>query len=224
MSVERRLYAWSEIGEVPAGTGIYAWYYRHMLTDFDIQKLKSEILLLSGPTKEEEAASLVTDFLQTHLFTPLTEEPYDASMWGALKPRYEGKLHYRQTISASLIQRLATEPDRLDTLKKILAEAVPEFSSPIYIGMSVDLRTRLSRHKSLIEAYKASKCGHSLDTDATLSGEAHADHSFAWDVVRRGLSVNRLEVSVRRITAPESVHVDAENILNRINHPLCGRN
>lgn len=224
MTAARRLYAWPEVGEVPTGTGIYAWYYRHMLTDFDIQQLKDALKLLSAPAQQEEALAVVTKFLHTHLFGPLAEEPYDASMWGPLKPRYEGKLHYRSAISVSLVERLVAEPDRLVTLKKILAEAVPEFASPIYIGMSVDLRTRLRRHKHLIETYKAADSGRLPEGDAPTSEEDHADHSFAWDVVRRGLSVNRLEVSVRQITAPESVHVDAENILNRINHPLCGRN
>lgn len=224
MPPEKKLYAWPDVSDIPPKTGIYAWYYRYMLTDFDIQKLTTDLTHMTGPTKKEDAEAAVSKFLQVHLFGPLVEEPYDTCMSGPLKPRYEGKLTCRSTISASLVERLAADPSRLVTLKKVLAEAVPEFASPIYIGMSVDLRSRIRRHKHLIETYKASDIGHAPNWDPDKSAEDNADHSFAWDVVRRGLSVNGLHVSIRSIAAPMNVHVDAENILNRINHPLCGRN
>jgi hypothetical protein len=223
MLVERRLYAWSELGEIPDGTGVYAWYYRHMLTTFDIQELKGELARLTEPSRQKKAADVVTKFLHAYLFGPLAEEPYHASMRGRLKPQYEGRLDYSSPISDSLVARLVANPDRLFVLQKILAEAVPEFASPIYIGMSVDLRSRLRRHKRLIETFKAAGAEYRPEGDNSASEEDRADHSFAWDVVRRGLSVNRLEVSVRQIAAHEGVHVDAENILNRINFPLCGR-
>ena len=113
-------------------------------------------------------------------------------------------------------------PDRLWAFKTILEEAVLEFASPIYIGMAVNLQTRVLRHKHLIQKYKR---GSAFDLDeGELSEEETSDRSFAREVVRRGFSLSRLIVSVRVIESSLNVQLDAENILNRINFPLCGRN
>jgi hypothetical protein len=88
--------------------------------------------------------------------------------------------------------------------------------------MAINLNNRLCRHKNLIERYKAA-ASRSV-SDEPFDALDDKDHSFAREVVRRGFSTNGLAVAVRVIDAPESVHVDAENVLNRINYPLCGRN
>lgn len=221
MRPERKLYLWPDIEETPDETGVYAWYYRHTLSDFDINKLVTDLKALA-PNSAKDASARVVDFLQSHLFGIFVEEPYDALLRGPLKPTYQGKLINSPNISKDLVERIMAEPTRLWTLKKVLEEAVPEFASPIYIGMSVRLNVRLRRHKRLIERYKAA-AGRPLDEDP-VNAQDRNDHSFAREVVRRGFSTNGLVVSVRVIDASESVHVDAENILNRINYPLCGRN
>lgn len=223
MRPERKLYLWPEIDDTPDETGVYAWYYRHTLADFDINKLIGDLgALPATPTKQADARARVTEFLQKHLFRAFTEEPYDAILRGPLKPTYQGKVANVATISPDLVDRVVAEPARLWTLKKVLEEAVPEFASPVYIGMAVNLNARLLRHKSLIDRYMAA-AGRPIDDEPLDSLESN-DHSFAREVVRRGFSPNGLAVAVRVIDAPESVHVDAENILNRINYPLCGRN
>jgi hypothetical protein len=220
MRPERKLYLWQEIDDTPDKTGIYAWYYRHTLADFDIKKLIADLGKLPA-TATKEAAARVTEFFQAHLFQSFVEEPYDALLKGPLKPTYEGRLANTANISPGLVERIVAEPARLWTLKKVLEDAAPEFASPVYIGMAVNLNNRLRRHKSLIERYKAA-AGRPVDEES-LSPLDDNDHSFAREVVRRGFSTNGLAVAVRVIDAPESVHVDAENILNRINYPLCGR-
>lgn len=220
MPQERKLYPWLDIGKVPEKTGIYAWYYRHLLSDHDIDTLTASLATVKG--NEERENELVRDFLRTFLFDVFQEEPYQVLMRGALKPTYEGPIPHVSSITEGLVRRIATEPKRLWALKVVLDEAVPEFASPIYIGMSVHLRTRLGRHKQLIKLYQE---GTTLDLGkGTLSEEELSDHSFARDVVRRGFRTSRLVVSIRVIEAAENVHLDAENILNRINFPLCGKN
>jgi hypothetical protein len=218
MHPERKLYRWEEIGDTPGDTGVYAWYYKHTLTDFDINKLIIDLKKLGS----KDSASRVLAFLQTHLFQAFVEEPYDAAVRGPLKPTYQGKLANVASISPDLIDRIVAQPSRLWAIKKVLADAVPEFASPVYIGMAVSLRSRLGRHKRLIERYMAAG-GTSVD-DELLTLPEKNDHSFARDVVRRGFSTNGLAVAVRLIDSPESVHLEIENILNRINFPLCGRN
>jgi hypothetical protein len=221
MGPERKLYAWAEIGEILPKTGIYAWYCKHTFTEFDIGKLVADLAGLPAEATQE-AKDLVQRFLETHLFSVFVEDPYDASITGPLKPAYAGQLHHAHRISEDLVARIAQEPGRLRVLKKVLEDAVPEFASPIYIGMSDNLHRRIGRHKKLIETYRA---GDAVPMPGLSASPAEkADHSFARDVARRGFSLNRLVVSVRCIDAPGNVHVDAENILNRINYPLCGRN
>lgn len=218
MHPERKLYRWEEIGDTPSEAGVYAWYYRHTLTDFDITKLISDLKLL-GPKEAEDRVFL---FLEKNLFRPFLEEPYEAVIRGPLKPTYQGKLSNKANISPDLIERIALDPTRLWTIKNILVGAAPEFASPIYIGMASSLRTRLSKHKRLIERYMSAG-GEKLD-DGQLTQTEISDQSFAREVVRRGFGTNGLAVAALVIDTPESIHVDIENILNRINFPLCGRN
>jgi hypothetical protein len=221
MSPERKLHSWTEIDDIAPKTGIYAWYCRHSLTDFDINRLIGDIAALPA-NAVQLAQGMVLRFLESHLFSVFVEDPYTVSATGPLKPSYRGEILHDYTVSADLVARLAQEPERLRTLKRVLEEAVPEFASPIYIGMSDNLYTRVRRHKKLIETYKA---GDSIPMPGLILNPAErADRSFAHEVARRGFSLNRLVVSVRYIDAPGNVHVDAENILNRINYPLCGRN
>lgn len=222
MQPERKLYSWIDVGKVPAKTGIYAWYYRHLLADHDIMTLTANLAAAKGD--EECKNDLVRAFLRLFLFDLFQEEPYQVALRGPLKPTYIGPVPHVVTITEGLVRRIATEPDRLWVLKKVLDEAIPDFASPIYIGMSVDLNGRVGTHKRLIQDYKR---GATFDIgEAGISEEEIADHSFAREVVRRGFSPNRLVVSVRVIesSAAENVHLDAENVLNRINFPLCGRN
>lgn len=222
MHTQRKLYLWQEIDDTPARTGIYAWYYRHTLADFDINKLIADLRDLPTTASTIEARERVTAFLRKHIFGAFIEEPYDAVIRGRLKPTYEGTLSNDATISPELVERIMLEPERLWSLKTVLQEAVPEFASPVYIGMAVDLNCRLRRHKRLIEQYMAA-AGRARSDDKLTPMESE-DHSFAREVVRRGFSSNGLAVAVRVLNTQEKVHVDAENILNRINYPLCGRN
>jgi hypothetical protein len=214
------LYGWREVDEIPASSGIYAWYYRHTLTDFDINQLITDLTKMAQAPPEEREGR-VRKFLLTFLFDVFREEPYEVDVTGPLKPRYRGKVDHVSTVTLGLIQRIAGDPKRLWVIKKVLEEAVPEFAAPIYIGMADDLRARTQRHKRLIQYYKSQE-----DRDAwePTTAEEEAEHSFARDVVRRRFNLARLEVAVRLIDMQGDVHLDAENILNRINFPLCGRN
>ena len=137
------------------------------------------------------------DFFSTFLFDVFREEPYQVTMIGPLKPSYRGIVPHVMDITGGLIRRVAKDPGRLRVLKQVLEGAVPEFASPIYIGMSDNLRDRVGAHKRLIQKYKA---GERFDLgEGQISEEESADHSFAREVVRRGFSLGRLAVAVRAI-------------------------
>ena len=210
-------FSWHEIGDVPAAPGVYAWYYTPEITGFDLDQITAHIATLKDRDDTSAAKDALRAFLDEAVFRYFREQPYSAQLRGALKPRYEGQIEHRPTLSESLLERIIEEPARLATIRSVLEASTPDFASPIYIGMSERLRTRLSRHKSLIEKYGE------LPGPGS-SEEEQRDHSFAKEVRARSIPPSRLFVVATVISGPPGTYVDIENILNRIHYPLLGRN
>jgi hypothetical protein len=208
-------YKWSEISEVPSVSGIYAWYYQVVLTEHDLSRVISRVESLKREGENKKAKKKIGEFLRSSVFKYFAEEPFEASVSGPLKPEYTGELEHQPESSDSLLQRLVENPNRLYTVKEVLANATPEFASPIYIGMSKDLNKRIKGHRDLIIDYRGGNSS-SVGTDR--------DQSFARRVVKRNLVPTRLHVSIRKISGKGARYVDTENILNRINFPVLGRN
>lgn len=217
-------YRFHELNQVSEVPGCYSWYYRLELASRDIQACLQQV----GQAESPEAKNAIIEaFLRQRLFKHYTETPYRVSLEGRLKPPYEGDVHNQFRVSSSLLQRIAEDPERLFRLKTLLFESVPIFASPIYIGVAKDLRQRLLRHKSLIEKFaNAAAIGVvEADTQEAPDEETAKDHSFAREVasIRKFSSAN-LVVYTFPIEIDEHVRYDLENVLNRINYPLCGRN
>lgn len=219
-----RLYELMQAPELP---GVYAWYYRIELSDKDITDC---IASCNCAASDDERCAVVRLFLERRLFSYYREQPYQAVLTGPLKPTYSGLLENEMPISPSLVTRLAAKPDRLWALKDLLQQSIPFFASPIYIGVAKNLRRRLLRHKSLIERYQQSMAAGLMDPvadmDAEDDGERDKDHSFAREVATsRRFATYNLVVHVMELeTDEDGLRVDIENLLNRINYPLCGRN
>ena len=97
------------------------------------------------------------------------------------------------------------------------------FEGDAAIGMAANLRRRLGGHKAAICRLKDTiEAPEGIDEGS--EDDQRRAHSFAKEVVRRQLSVNRLLVIVRKTNQSGDEYMDAENILNRINFPICGRN
>lgn len=214
--LEQKLLRFHEVEEAPAGPGVYAWYCHFRIADRDV-----EDLLASLPTVQDRD-SAVRAFLAAHLFGPFRETPYSVRMTGPLKPQYQGEIAHAEPISPALVSRIAATPARLRTLSGVLACAVPWFASPIYIGCSIALRRRLRGHTRLMQQLREGlePLPHPEDT------ETATDHSFARDaIVHRRLDPNELWVAVMPVEGLDrDTALDVENVLNRINFPLCGRN
>jgi hypothetical protein len=217
-----KLFRWREINQIPTSGGVYAWYFTPDLSEYDSDEFIRKILLLKENNDVEELMKYVDEFLYEYIFRFFVEKPYEARVYGALKPNYQGVLHHKPAISSSLVQRLIEKPGRIKEIGKILSSSVPNFSSPIYIGMSKDLSSRLAKHKSLIEKYRETP---SLvpNIDAMLE-EDQRDHSFAKEVCARSISPTLLSVIIEPVMGVADEWIDVENILNRIHFPLLGRN
>lgn len=212
-------YSWYEIGDVPAEPGVYAWYYTPEITDYDLDKIISTVRRLKASAGAAAAKQAVRLFLEDTVFRYFREQPYFAQLRGPLKPTYEGTIGHAPSLSESLVDRIVEDPTRLEAIRDVLEASAPDFASPIYIGMSERLASRLKHHKSLIEKY-----GEIANLGVRTSTEEQRDHSFAREIRDRDIPPSRLFVVTRVISGPAGTYVDVENILNRIHYPLLGRN
>ncbi len=216
------LYWWTELGEVPEKAGVYAWYYSPEITDFDLEQINSELMVCRKTDDTNKASQIVEDFLHNNLFRYFQEEPYQASLRGPLKPRYEGYFEHTPELSEELVRRIVEEPERLFTIKNVLEKSAPYFASPIYIGMSENLSQRIKTHKKLIEKYCSSA---SISGDrSSKEDKGERDRSFAMRISKLSIPPTRLFVVIHPYENLGKRYVDIENILNRIHYPLLGRN
>jgi hypothetical protein len=219
MPPRRETLHWWTIDKAINKPGVYAWYYKPQLTNHDIDVLITTLKTAEAVTRGD----LVREFLQRHIFDPLSDGPYTAAIRGPLKPTYEGALHIKAAISDDAVARIASNPERLRQIKAILEASVPDFSSPIYIGMATNLQRRLVSHKAAINRLKHT-VHPAVELDETVSEDQYPTQSFAAEVVRRNLSVNNLIAVTQTTEFLSDEYKDAENILNRLSFPICGRN
>lgn len=210
------LHRWDAIATVADRPGLYAWYYQPRLTERDIATLMAD---LAKTAETAERRALVAIFLRQHVHGPLREPPFDATLGGALKPRYAGQLAHDPTISPGLLDRLAERPERLRSLRVLFDGDPTALSSPLYIGMaSKSLRNRLLAHRRLIGELRAG-----MQPTLTSAEIGEGDASFARAVVARAMAPSRLTVCVRPMALDAGL-VDLENVLNRVFFPIFGRN
>jgi hypothetical protein len=198
---------------IRSDSGIYAWYYSVAIGDYDIKNISD---YLNATSSEADKYAEVRSFLDRHLFSYFVEDSYQARIHGKLMPEFKGSLNHVSQISDSLIYKIIDDPQVLFDLKKVIDSLRIEFSSPIYIGMSDNLQSRVNKHKQLIESYKGHKKVHQ-DLD-------DRDENFAARVASRGMNETKLKVAIMYVPSDENLHNIMENILNRINYPVLGRN
>jgi hypothetical protein len=64
-----------------------------------------------------------------------------------------------------------------------------------------------------------------FDDDSDSDPDRPRDHSFAREVATtRRFTAYNLVAHVMEMPTDEDLRIDMENLLNRINYPLCGRN
>ncbi len=210
-----RALAWSEIDLAPEVPGVYAWYSRLIISKADIDDVVKRVQL-ARQESEAKARAEVENALDRFIFSPYRETPYQVAMRGQLKPKFSGEVHHEPSKSDSLIGRLASNPERFRTVADVLRSAAPWFTAPLYIGMAINLRSRLKQHRNKIVELRDLQGLGSID-EATEAG-------FANQVVARNFDPTNLFVHIAEVDVDNSEHNDLENILNRINYPIFGRN
>lgn len=207
--------SWSEIELAPMSSGIYAWYSHLSLSKADISAVISRIELAKQDSVQR-ARQEVEVALDKFIFNPFKESPYEVILRGQLKPRFGGEISHEPMKSDSLVNRLAENPERFRIIADVLKIASPSFTAPLYIGMAVNLRKRLRWHRNKIDELRNQK--NIFDVGDT------AEAGFANQVVARNFDPTNLFVHIAEVDVDTSEHNDLENILNRINYPIFGRN
>ncbi|TMP32596.1 hypothetical protein CWB99_01610 [Pseudoalteromonas rubra] len=215
-------YKWNQLLRVPESAGVYAWYLPLKISTKDVELVTERVLHYKEGGNIQSAKDTIRCFVNERVLNFYNEEPYLATLEGALKPKYIGSLYHQPSISDSLVERLFCEPERIKTIGQILIETAPNFASPIYIGMANNLRNRLRKHKTLIEKYTAK--GYSKVESCRQFEEDVRDHNFAMRVVNRGIPETEMFVCIQEIDNHGNIYKDIENLLNRINYPVLGRN
>lgn len=206
---------WSEIDLAPETPGVYAWYSRLVISKADIDAIVKRVneAKLSGESKAREE---VEDALDRFIFSPYRETPYQVALRGQLKPKFSGEVAHEPSRSESLVGRLAANPERFRAISDILRTAAPWFTAPLYIGMAINLRSRLKQHRNKIVELR--------DLQGSGSIDDFAEAGFANQVVARSFDPTNLFVHIAEVNVDTGEHNDLENILNRINYPIFGRN
>jgi hypothetical protein len=83
--------------------------------------------------------------------------------------------------------------------------------------MANNLSMRLNKHKNLIIRYRENP---NIDKDT----EDMPDESFAQRIIKKGYIINNLYVAINSMGENNEISGLLENIINRINFPILGRN
>ena len=208
-------FTWAKLNEAPEVPGVYAWYVRLFLGDADLRSFEGAVAQ-ERSSKEGRPHQIVSTMLERHFFHPFQETAYKVRLDGPLKPKYRGEPAHEPSSSEGLVERLVNNPGRLRQIANVLNMAAPFFTAPLYIGMATNLRSRLAQHKNLINEFA---------DNPGMVGSDDGYAGFARQVVKRGFNPTQLFVACIPIDGIEQQEqVDLENILNRINFPIFGRN
>lgn len=202
---------WSGLDQAPQLPGLYAWYYRPLLTPVDVKRLIENLNAESDFSKRKV---IVASFLEKHIFSNFKELPYRAELSGQLKPKYAGELLHQPTISSSLLERVAERPETAWDLKQLFDSDLHFLSSPIYIGMAKNLKQRLGQHSGKIN---------DLRSAGLVAADLEEDSAFANTVVSRKMYPPQLSVCIQVYDDVDKI-ANLENLLNRVFFPVFGRN
>lgn len=210
-----RALTWAEIDLAPETPGVYAWYSRLVISKADIEDIVKRVQI-ARKESDAKARIEVEEALDRFIFSPYRETPYQVALRGQLKPKFSGEVLHEPSKSDSLIARLASNPERFRTVSEVLKTAAPWFTAPLYIGMAINLRSRLKQHRNKIVELR--------DLQGLATTDDTAEAGFANQVVARNFDPTNLFVHIAEVDVDTGEHNDLENILNRINYPIFGRN
>lgn len=203
---------WDQLQRIPKVPGVYAWYYTLRIPRADLDTCTENISRALSDGDFQLAKDTVRQLIMRHVVAPLAPLNCEVSMHGPLTPTYRGTAQYQPQLSSALLERLVTEPGRLEELRRVLPSTTPGFVPPLYVGMAKDLRVRISQHRYALEGRRALSGREPLSSD---------ERTFAAEVRARQLRLT--DLSVVYTEAEVGSTADVENLINRAVFPALGR-
>jgi hypothetical protein len=219
-----------ELSKAPDAPGLYAWYAQLGLTDQDWEPDPQDGV--------DRAAGYLTSAVREYarIHEPRTLHlngtgTYQLPWTGMLKRSSiaDSREGGEDTAAASRLGELAADPAVRRLLISLLRRSTPVFASPLYIGVTDNLRMRLSKH---MKDYEAAKNAFGQNPSLKL-GRQFEGKTFGERLAASGLQLNYLQCWI----LPAKLHTQDENssasvrdvtdaaewILQRIFLPVLGR-
>lgn len=200
-------------------SGVYSWHYNMRFSKHDMDIFVKYVLAnRATETERKNNKSYIVNFLNEKLFSFFKYPNYLVSMTGPLLPKYSGNISHEIGPAVTIIDRLYENPTLIYGVSESLAKISPEFSNPLYIGMASNLSRRIVQHKEMLLGLKENYL-YSFSPEIT-----DGEKSFAERVQKRGFILENLFVCVEPVPNGGALNNIVENIMNRINYPVLGRN
>jgi hypothetical protein len=243
MKFDQKTFQFNNLDDAPDKPGIYAWYAK---ADLGIADWQREI---DAVTKEDFGTENFKRALQEHSlkFDPprlsiSATSVFSISMQGELVSNFpktidsviqgnfddtKDKDHDQKKINRAI----ATEGSR-QNITDILNIAQPQISAPIYIGKSLNLKTRLKTHCSEIKKLITSLAEDSdyekkIQEYLKEDGSKFSVRAVANDFKPENLYVITLSIDTivndKNKTDIDSIITTSEWLLNRWNRPILGK-
>lgn len=218
---------WVQINNnnIPKVSGIYAWYYDHKIGNYDIKSLEEKIGLIAS---DNDKKICIREFIQKNLLNYYKRENYNVEIKGQLEPKYSGQLTHQIDNANNIVKSIFEDLNVLKSIQQVFNSFDFNFSSPLYVGMAKDLSSRINTHRNLIAKYNDINIDRiTLDNKSEqneIEDEDIDDHNFAARIIERKFIIQNLVVVIKEVTDTDSIYKIIENLMNRINYPILGRN
>lgn len=243
-------YKISELSDVPAVPGIYAWYGMLHLGAADLKKDLDQDNNDMGVRRFRDSLSRHTGRFSPPPLSVSLKSSFRDGWSGAAAPmlfeKYVTALSLSDdesstpgfTYPAKSIERMcSTEKNRVQ-LNRLIDAATPVFSAPLYVGKSSNLKRRLGEHVAALSRFSEMAASSSEFLEKLrrkisdpFSEDINADMNFAMRAVSAGFTSDHLQVYIMDIESNSSLQgKDAtagaealEWLLNSWNRPVLGR-
>jgi hypothetical protein len=221
-----------DVDEAPETPGLYAWYGL-----LGAGPLDWELRIEHGEDAGEVTCRHLLHSHTTRFVPPRLEiearSPFDIRLRGYLQDALADKLQAKfddDEAKEDLLSSILTKPTHRKWLLQALNAATPILSSPIYIGVAANLRTRLLQHAEAF--YKLADARvHGLSDEHRY--QLLKNKNFAARAIGMGFTPDTLSVWTLELSSLCDDSTDAEILrkiaeaaewfLNRWHRPLAGR-
>lgn len=224
LNTSDKLLTFGEVPTAEAKPGLYAWYLK-IIPGKNNTKTSDNFVKALKRISEQLCHPTLTMQLRGH---------FSMNMKGDFRHIWYG--HDEKPFTPKF-QEILDNPEEREMLNCILESVAPLFTSPLYIGVSKNLKQRLQRHTQLIQKYRKEynkHTKHSEDISSNLSVDSkfslRNDKNFARRIVERKIDPNHLAVSIAYVSHPElsderirKTIETTETLLNRVFYPILGR-